>query len=147
LEFGAIKEVGEAFDLCPATVSNLWHSTMKMVPGHEAKAPINTKFVVDNVPPEAFETKFKNAGRKPQFDHETVLQEIKNIDPNVRRSIRSLAGAIGVSKTTIARMKQNKQLRVHTMSLKSKLNDEVRNNIKFLTTQYGNKEDAPNMIK
>jgi hypothetical protein len=124
LKFGAIREVGQAFDLCPAIVSNLWHSTWKMVPGHESKAHINTKFIFDNVPPEAFETNFNNAGRKPQFDHDTVLQEIKNIDPNARRFIRSLAGAIGVSKTTIARMKDKKQLRVHTMSLKPKLNDD-----------------------
>jgi hypothetical protein len=106
LEFGAFKEVGWASDLFPATVSNLWHTTMEMVPGYEAKAPIDPSFVVANVPPEAFETKFKNAGQKPQFDHETVLQEIKNIDPNARRSIRFLAGAIGVSKSTVARMKQ-----------------------------------------
>jgi hypothetical protein len=124
LEFGAIKEIGEAFDLFPATVSNLWHRTLKMVPGHEAKAPIDTKFIVDNVPPEAFEMKFQNAGRKPQFDNETVLQEIKNIDPNARRSIRSLAGAIGVSKRIIGTMKMEKKLRVHTMSLKPKLNDD-----------------------
>jgi hypothetical protein len=52
LEFGAFKEVGEAFDLFLATVSNLWHATLKMVPGYEADKPINTKFVVDNVPPE-----------------------------------------------------------------------------------------------
>jgi hypothetical protein len=68
--------------------------------------------------------KFANAGRKSLFNYETVLQEIKNIDPNVRRSIRSLTGAIGIPKSTIARMKQQKQLRVHTMSLKPKLNDD-----------------------
>ena len=124
LPVGAFKAVAEAFNIRPKTVSKLWHTTMKMVPGYQYNAPIDPSFVVANVPAAAFETKFKNAGRKPQFDHETVLQEIKNIDPNARRSIRSLAGAIGVSKTTIARMKQNKQLRVHTMSLKPKLNDD-----------------------
>jgi hypothetical protein len=49
LEFGAFEEVGEAFDLFPGTVSNLWHSTLKMVPGYEAKAPIDPSFVVANV--------------------------------------------------------------------------------------------------
>jgi hypothetical protein len=86
-----------------------------MMPGYEAIAPIDPTFVVANVPAAAFETKFENDGRKPQFDHETVLQEIKNIDPNARRSIRSLASAIGLSKSIIARMKE-KQLRVYTMS-------------------------------
>jgi hypothetical protein len=35
-----------------------------------------------------------------------VLQEIKNTDPNARRSIHSLAHAIGIPKRTMARMKQ-----------------------------------------
>jgi hypothetical protein len=69
--------------------------------------------------------KFANAGRKPQFDHETVLQETKNIDPNARRSIRSLAGALGIPRSTIVRMKQQKKLKVHTISLKPKLYDDL----------------------
>jgi hypothetical protein len=60
------------------------------IPGYLSNAPIDPKIIADNVPPAVFETKFVNAGQKPQFDHETVLQEIKKIDPNARRSIRSL---------------------------------------------------------
>jgi hypothetical protein len=51
------------------------------------------------------------------------LQEIKNIDPNARRSIRSLAGAIGISKSAVSRTKKQNKLRVPPMSLKAKLND------------------------
>jgi hypothetical protein len=53
-----------------------------MVPEYEAKAPIDPSFVVANVPPEVFEMKFANTSQKPQFDHETTLQEINNINPN-----------------------------------------------------------------
>jgi hypothetical protein len=57
-----------------------------------------------------------------------VLQEIKNIDPNERRSIRSLAGAIGIPTTTLCRMKKENKWRVHTMSLKPKWNDDHLSN-------------------
>jgi hypothetical protein len=50
---------------------------MNLVPGYQSNAPIDPKVISANVPPVAFETIFKNAGQKPQFDHETVLQEIK----------------------------------------------------------------------
>jgi hypothetical protein len=50
------------------------------------------------------------------------LSEI--IDPNKRRSVRSLAGALGISKSSIGSMKKEKKLRVYTMSLKPKLNDD-----------------------
>jgi hypothetical protein len=68
--------------------------------------------------------KFKNAGRKPQYEPETVLQEIKIIDPNKRRSVRSLAGALGISKSSFGSVKKEKKLRVYTMSLKPKLKDD-----------------------
>ncbi|KAG7361902.1 hypothetical protein IV203_025568 [Nitzschia inconspicua] len=60
-----------------------------------------------------------------------LLQEIKNIDPTARRTIRSLAGAVGIPVMTIWRMKQSKKLKVHTMALKPKLNDDHRLNRLF----------------
>jgi hypothetical protein len=50
---------------------------MDMVPVYQPNAPIDTSFIADNVPPAAVETKFANAGQKPQFDHETVFAEDK----------------------------------------------------------------------
>ena len=76
IAFGAFTVVGAKFNIDPKTVAKLWHTTLKMVPGYKAEEPINTEYISDNVPSQAFETKFKNAGRKPQFDYETVLQEI-----------------------------------------------------------------------
>jgi hypothetical protein len=92
------------------------------VHGYQHNAPIDPSFIVANVHAAALEMKFKNAGRKQQFDHDTVLQEIKNIDPYARQSIRSLAGAIGIPRCTIGRMKQGEKMRVYSMSLKPKLN-------------------------
>ena len=77
LPVGVFKAVAEPFNVRPKTVSKVWHKTMKMVPGYQSNAPHDPLFVDATVPAEAFETKFQNAGRKPQFDHETVLQEIR----------------------------------------------------------------------
>jgi hypothetical protein len=96
IAFGAFTVVGTKFNINPKTVAKLWHSTLKMVHGYLSNSPMNTEYIIDNVPPQAFETKFANAGQKPVFEHETVLQEIKNIDPNARRSMRYLAHAIGI---------------------------------------------------
>jgi hypothetical protein len=63
----------------------------------------------------AFENIFTNAGRKPQFDHETLFQEIKKIHHNARRSVRSLACAIGIPRRIIQRMKEDNKLRVYTI--------------------------------
>jgi hypothetical protein len=52
LPVGAFKAVVEAFNIRPKTVSKLWHTTMKMVPGYQYNAPIDPSFVVANVPGE-----------------------------------------------------------------------------------------------
>jgi hypothetical protein len=46
--------------------------------------------------------------------------------PTTAFEMKFVAGAIGVSKTTIIRMKQAKQIKAFTMSLKPKLNDDHR---------------------
>jgi hypothetical protein len=94
------------------------------VNGYQPNLPLDPPFIVSNLPTTVFDTKFKNAGQKPQYDHETVLQEIKIIDPNKRHSVRSLAGALGISSSSIGSMKKEKKLRVYTMSLKPKLNND-----------------------
>jgi hypothetical protein len=43
---------------------------------------------------------------------------------NSRHSVRSLAGALGISSGSIGNMKKEKKLRVYTMSLKPKLNND-----------------------
>ena len=53
LPVGAFKAVGETFNVRPKTVSTMWHTTMKMVPGYQYNAAIDPSFVVANVPPEA----------------------------------------------------------------------------------------------
>jgi hypothetical protein len=90
----------------------------------DTNLPIDPPFIASNFPTTVFDTKFKNAGQKPQYNHETVLQEIKIIDPNSRRSVRSLVGALGISSGSIGNMKKEKKLRVYTISLKPKLNDD-----------------------
>jgi hypothetical protein len=125
LPVGSFKAVADHFEIDPKTVGKLWKSTMTQVNGYQPNLPIDPPFIAANLPNTAFDTKFKNEGRKPQYEPETVLQEIKIIDPNKRRSVRSLAGAlVGISKSSIGSMKKEKKLRVYTMSLKPKLNDD-----------------------
>ena len=126
LPIGSFKAVGEHFQIDPKTVAKLWKSTMAQVNGYQANLPIDPPFIVANLPTTAFDTKFDNAGRKPKFDIDTVFQQIENVDKESRKSLNFVAGAIGVSKTTIIRMKQAKQIKAFTMSLKPKLNDEHR---------------------
>jgi hypothetical protein len=87
---------------------------MTQVNGYQPNLPIDPPFIVANIPTTVFNTKFTNAGQKQQYDHETVLQEIKIIDPNKRRSVRSLAGALGISCSSVGCMKKKKKLRVYT---------------------------------
>jgi hypothetical protein len=51
---------------------------------------------------------------------------MENMDLESRGSLRFVAGQVGVSKTTIIRMKKEKQIKTFTMSLKPKLNDGHR---------------------
>jgi hypothetical protein len=81
LPFGAFTAVGAKFNIDPKTVAKQWHSTLILVPGYQSNAPIDPDFIISNVPDSAFDTKFQNAGRKPRFDYDAILQEIKNIDP------------------------------------------------------------------
>jgi hypothetical protein len=105
LPTGSFKAVADHFEIDPKTVGKLWKSTMIQVNGYQPNLPIDPPLIVANLPTTVFDTKFKNAGRKPQYEPETVLQEIEITDPNKRRSVGSLAGALGS-------MKKEKQLRV-----------------------------------
>jgi hypothetical protein len=128
LPIGSFKAVADHFEIDPKTVGKLWKSTMTQVNGYQPNLPtIDPPFIVANLPTTVLDTKFKNAGQKPQYDHETVLQEIKIIDPNKRHSVRSLAGALGISSSSVgtSMKKETKKWRVYTMSsLKPKLNDD-----------------------
>lgn len=131
LPHGSFKAVGETHKIHPRTVANLWYSTLKQIPGYQPNTPLDPVSLLANVPETAFTTKFENSGRNPKHDRDMLLQEIKNIDPTARRTIRSLAGAVGIPVMTIWRMKQSKKLKVHTMALKPKLNDDHRLNRLF----------------
>jgi hypothetical protein len=78
LPFGAFKAVAEGYSIDPKTVHRLWNSTMTQVAGYQTNQPIDPSFVVANLPTTAvFDTKFHSTGQKPQFDNETVMQEIQ----------------------------------------------------------------------
>jgi hypothetical protein len=78
LPIGSFKAIADEFNINPKTVAKLWYSTMKQVTGYQVNAPIYPPSIVSNLPSTAFNTKFENAGRKPQFDHETVARDQKN---------------------------------------------------------------------
>jgi hypothetical protein len=105
---GVFKAVADHFEIDPKTVAKLWKSTMTQVNGYQANLPIDPPFIVANLPTTAFDTKFKNAGQKQHYEPEQVLQEIEIIDPNKRRSVRSLAGALGISEIQARATTSNK---------------------------------------
>jgi hypothetical protein len=78
---GSFKAVADHFEIDPKTVAKLWRSTMTQVNGYQANLPIDPRYIVANLPTTVFDTKFKNAGRKPKYEPEQVLQEIEIIDP------------------------------------------------------------------
>ena len=128
LPIGSFKAVGQDFDIDPKTIAKLWKSTMtqEQVNGYQPNVPIDPSFIVSNLSTTAFDTKFGNAGRKPKVPIDTIHQQMENIDLQARGSIRFVAGQVGLSKTTIIRMKKEKQIKMFTMSLKPKLNDGHR---------------------
>jgi hypothetical protein len=66
LPVGSFKAVGEHFEIDPKTVGKLWKSTLIQVNGYQPNLPIDPPFILANLPATVFDTKFKNAGRKPQ---------------------------------------------------------------------------------
>lgn len=123
---GSFASVAIIFDLTPRTVASQWYSILSHCPLYQPNAPLNVVDLQACVPEAAFKTKFANAGRKPKYDLEEMLGEIAKVDPRARRSVRSLAGVIGIPRATIARMKKLKLLRAHTMALKPLLGDHHR---------------------
>jgi hypothetical protein len=126
LPIGSFKAVAQDFDIDAKTVAKLWSMTTNQVNGYQPNTPIDPPFIISNLPTTAFDTKFENAGRKPKLDMDTVFQQIENVDKESRKSLNFFAGAIGVSKTSIIRMKKAKQIKAYTMSLKPKWNDDHR---------------------
>jgi DNA-binding Xre family transcriptional regulator len=130
LPIGSFKAVAEHFEIDPKTVAKLWSMTMKDVTGYQPNAPINPSTIVSNLPTTAFDTKFNNAGQKPKkvpIDTTIHQQRMENIDLQARGSTRFVASQVGLSKTTIIRMKKEKQIKTFVMSLKPKLNDGCQN--------------------
>jgi len=121
---GSFSEVAEVFDITPKTASNLWYSTLKMIPDLQMNAPLDPCAIVRTLKDEYFATKFQNAGRKRLYDPELVMKEIQKIPIHKRRSIRSVAGTMGIPRATIGRLIQEKKIRAHTLSLKPKLTDD-----------------------
>ena len=124
LSNGAFTEVAVVFDLSPRTVSSLWHSILKMIPNMQTNAPLDAIAIAKALNDDMFQTYFQNGGRKRVYDPEEVLREIENVPLNKRRSVRSTAGAMGISKSTIARLIKEKKLKAFTLSLKPKLSDD-----------------------
>jgi hypothetical protein len=92
------------FGINPKTVAHLWYTTIKQIPLYQPHAPIDPVAIVNNLLASVFDTKFKNAGRKPKFVPEVVLDETKTIDPFARRTIRSLARDITYGFTVTIRV-------------------------------------------
>jgi hypothetical protein len=97
LPIGSFKAVAQDFGIDPKTVGKVWSSTMIQV-------IIDPPLIVSNLPTTAFDTKFKNANRKPKLSIDTVFQQMEDVDQESRGSLRFVTGQVGVSKTTIIRM-------------------------------------------
>jgi hypothetical protein len=123
LLFRAMKLVMDSFHNDPKIETKQWHTKLKLlegVDGYKPNAPSDPTLLLTMYLLQLWRPNLKML--------ETVLQEMKNIDPKTRSYIRSLAGSFGIPSSTLCRMKKKKKLRVHTMSLKPKLTDDHRLN-------------------
>jgi len=107
---GAQDAVAKKFDINQSTVSRIWK-----------RAKSNWK---DNGAYRATPQKKGNCGRKPLYDPEEVKAALKSIPLSGRRTIRKIAAALGIPKTTIHKMKCDGVIRAHTNDIKPILTPE-----------------------
>ena len=114
LRRGAMKEVAETFGVTRLTVSRIWHRAIASLEGGKLAMDVSSN---------------KNkCGRKPK-NFAPQLQALSDVPLNERGTVRGVAHAIGVSKSTVHRKIQKGDLRSHTNAVKPYLtqrNKEAR---------------------
>jgi hypothetical protein len=97
LKRGALKQVATNFNVQARTITTIWRRACQ----NYADPTIGTF--------SASPLKKKNCGRKQKYDRDEVRAAILLVPTHRRMSMRKLASAIGIGKTTMHRMKIDKE--------------------------------------
>ncbi|MFI5421695.1 MAG: hypothetical protein ACHQ1H_12070 [Nitrososphaerales archaeon] len=109
LKFGSLKEAAKHFQCSSRTVSRVWHRGQQSIVNRSLAADVSARIR-------------GHSGRKQlQID---ISQNIKGIPLRNRKNIRSLAFALGLSKSTVHRRVMAGIIKRHTNALKPFLTEE-----------------------
>ena len=116
---GSVKEVATMFSISPRTIRRIWQqSRLQMMNGNTV------------------DLSTKNAGKVGRKCVHVSPRKIKQVPLNRRSTVRSLAKAISVSKTTVHRRVQEGLIRPHTNAVKPTLTeDNKRTRLEFCLSQ------------
>jgi hypothetical protein len=110
LKYGALKSTAIFFDISTRTISKIWKRARQSY---------------DNPSIRAFRASpLKRSGRPKFYDRNAIREAILEVPINKRKTLRKLAAAIGVSHSTLARMKNDHDdcvIRPHSNAIKPTL--------------------------
>ena len=96
---GTITAVAADFHVCRKTITNIWTRAQE-----NYADPTLRQY-------QASPRKKRNCGRKKKWDPEAIMEAIKEIPLFRRRTIRDLAAALGIPKSTLFDLKNDKTTR------------------------------------
>jgi len=111
---GALSTVSKNFDVAKSTVHRLWKRAVKNRNNPQVHAYRATP------------QKKGRSGRKPLYDREALAEEIAALPVRKRRTLRSMAAALGVPKSTLFDIKDKEDdiINPHTNAIKPFLTEE-----------------------
>lgn len=127
LRHGAISQAAEQFSVHRRTISRLWETVGAKVNEHLNNQNNQQENHANNLlPNHLFESNRKgNCGRRQSWDRDALAVHVKSLPKKKRRTVRDLAAATNIPKSTIFRMMQSEGLFWrHTSRLKPTLTPE-----------------------
>ena len=115
LSHGALTAVARDFNVNRKTIKKIWDRALANYHDSHVRAFVSSP------------QKRTNSGRKQLYDRDEVRAAIKQLPLYQRKTLRSLAAALGISKSTLFRMKESKLDKVivpSTIALKPLLTEE-----------------------
>jgi transposase-like protein len=108
LSHGALTAVARDFNVNRKTIKKIWDRALANYHDPHVRAFVSSP------------QKRTNSGRKQLYDRDEVRAAIKQLPLYQRKTLRSLAAALGISKSTLFRMKESELDKVIVPSTTSK---------------------------